>query len=120
MKPVVARFDFSDVSSKDTAASQVDGLLQLKDRSGVEGGTLDSPDNELCPEIVDNTMPASLVMQFLLLLYRNLLMLRRNYVSCVNSFPTPPWCALLNHARLFKTRQQEVSAIERASKTMGI
>lgn len=80
----MARFDFSDVGSKDTAASQVDGLLQIKDRSGVDGGT---PDSELCPEIVDNTMPASLVMQFLLLLYRNLLVLRRNYVSCVNSFP---------------------------------
>ncbi|XP_065078443.1 ATP-binding cassette sub-family G member 1 isoform X2 [Ochlerotatus camptorhynchus] len=79
VKPVVARFDFSDVDSKDTAASKVDELLQIKERGGIAGGTLDSPDSELCPEIVDNTMPASLVMQFLLLLYRNLLMLRRNY-----------------------------------------
>lgn len=80
VKPIVATFDLSDVDSKDTAGSKVDELLQIKDRGGgVDGGILGSADNELCPEIVDNTMPASLVMQFLLLLYRNLLMLRRNY-----------------------------------------
>ncbi|XP_021703784.1 ATP-binding cassette sub-family G member 1 [Aedes aegypti] len=81
VKTVVARYDFADADPKDTDCSKVEELqLQLKDRGG--GGDAGSPDpqgNELCPEIVDNTKPASLMMQFLLLLYRNLLMLRRNY-----------------------------------------
>lgn len=79
----MARYDFADADPKDTDCSKVEELqLQLKDRGG--GGDAGSPDpqgNELCPEIVDKTKPASLMMQFLLLLYRNLLMLRRNYVS---------------------------------------
>lgn len=81
VKTVVARYDFADADPKDTDCSKVEELqLQLKDRGG--GGDAGSPDpqgNELCPEIVDKTKPASLMMQFLLLLYRNLLMLRRNY-----------------------------------------
>ncbi|XP_062548938.1 ATP-binding cassette sub-family G member 1 [Armigeres subalbatus] len=65
VKTVVARYDFADAGSKDIDSSKAEEL--------------DPQGNELCPEIVDNTKPASLMMQFLLLLYRNLLMLRRNY-----------------------------------------
>ncbi|XP_058453470.1 ATP-binding cassette sub-family G member 1-like [Malaya genurostris] len=88
-------YDFSTVTGsgggggggnglKDTANSKVEELQQqLKDR-GVCGTVTESDgDNVFCPEIVDNTKPASLVMQFLLLLYRNLLQLRRNYFLLV-------------------------------------
>ncbi|XP_058815065.1 ATP-binding cassette sub-family G member 1 isoform X2 [Topomyia yanbarensis] len=81
VKPI--SYDFSSVGGdgglKDTTGSRVEELLQLKDRGGC--GNLADLDgaNAFCPEIVDDTKPASLVMQFLLLLYRNLLQLRRNY-----------------------------------------
>lgn len=61
-------------------------LLQLKDTPGgdklhLELDGVGKAGDALCPEIHDTTRPASLVMQFLLLLYRSLLQLRRNYVS---------------------------------------
>ncbi|XP_062705223.1 ATP-binding cassette sub-family G member 1 [Aedes albopictus] len=80
VKSAVTRYDFADADPKNADTSKVQEMLQLKDRGGVgDAGDLDPQGNELCPEIVDNTKPASLMMQFLLLLYRNLLMLRRNY-----------------------------------------
>nr|XP_029719916.1 ATP-binding cassette sub-family G member 1-like [Aedes albopictus] len=80
VKSAVTRYDFADTDPKNADTSKVQEMLQLKDRGGVgDAGDLDPQGNELCPEIVDNTKPASLMMQFLLLLYRNLLMLRRNY-----------------------------------------
>ncbi|XP_055549564.1 ATP-binding cassette sub-family G member 1 isoform X2 [Wyeomyia smithii] len=73
-------YDLSTVA----ASGKTEELLQRKEQTTGEGGPgnlgdLAATDNVLCPEIIDNTEPASLVMQFLLLLYRNLLTLKRNY-----------------------------------------
>ncbi|XP_053696931.1 ATP-binding cassette sub-family G member 1 isoform X2 [Sabethes cyaneus] len=81
-------YDLSTVDLRSSTAAtggKAEELLQLKEQAAAaEGGPgnlgdLLAADNVLCPEIIDNTEPASLVMQFLLLLYRNLLQLRRNY-----------------------------------------